>query len=154
MQRLIQFTTILTILIIFLASSTANLYAGAIVIGGNVTITDAGLNGSRIETPDIAIRGKTIYAVWGDSRDEDTFGGFRSIYLPNLPITAKHGEAMSASTTFSTTTGAITLSLRSQPTVRFGSFGISFTSQAQTRQTRSGLRNLLITVQRLQSRLW
>ena len=81
MQRLIQFTTILTILIIFLASSTANLYAGAIVIGGNVTITDAGLNGSRIETPDIAIRGKTIYAVWGDSRDEDTFGGFRSIYF-------------------------------------------------------------------------
>ena len=63
----------------FRAGSTV--YAGAILVDGNKTITDAGLNGAAIETPDLVIRGNERYVVWADKRDEDTLGFYQTIYF-------------------------------------------------------------------------
>lgn len=69
------------ILLLSLLSRAAALYAGAIPIAGNRPVTDAGLNGADIETPAVAIRRATHYAVWVDQRDEETTGAFRTVYF-------------------------------------------------------------------------
>ncbi|MFN8439501.1 MAG: hypothetical protein U0175_01940 [Caldilineaceae bacterium] len=80
MRRTLQWAILFVLLFPPLLNALP-LYAGAIPVGGNVTITDAGLNGARVETPDIVVRGNQVYAVWGDSRDEDTSGAFQSVYF-------------------------------------------------------------------------
>jgi hypothetical protein len=55
--------------------------AGAIPIGQNIQITDAGLNDNYAETPDIAVVGDTIYAVWRDTRDNDPYDISGAIYF-------------------------------------------------------------------------
>lgn len=72
----------LCVILLFSALSRGvNVYAGAIPLAGNVTITDAGLRGADIETPAVAMRGNERYVVWTDQRDEELTGAFRSIYF-------------------------------------------------------------------------
>ncbi len=71
----------LLLIAILLVASTLPAQAGAIPLGNNAVITDAGLNGDSVETPAIAIHGNTLYAVWADARDDDAFGTFRQVYL-------------------------------------------------------------------------
>ena len=42
--------------------------AGGLPIGPNVQITDAGLDDSGIDTPDVVVRGNMVYSVWRDRR--------------------------------------------------------------------------------------
>lgn len=67
--------------ICMLLRSTSVVQAGAIVVGNNVPITDAGLNGNSLDGTDIVAQGDTVYTVWGDARDDDAFGNFRQIYF-------------------------------------------------------------------------
>lgn len=83
---LATWTSLRPLLIIFVIGfsglgSGAKVYAGAIPVDGNVTITDAGLNGADVETPDIVMRGNERYAVWADKRDEATVGAYRTVYF-------------------------------------------------------------------------
>lgn len=55
--------------------------AGAIRVGGNVVITDAGLNGEKVQNPVVAVKGNAVYAVWTDTRDSLSFDANYTIYF-------------------------------------------------------------------------
>ena len=61
--------------------NVTGLFAGAIPLGGNTVVTDAGLNGELVDTMSVVVRGNERYVVWGDGRDDDIFGSFRAIYF-------------------------------------------------------------------------
>jgi hypothetical protein len=75
-------TSLLLMIVLALIGRTVLIaQAGAIPVGGNVVITDAGLNGNTPYDPDIVVQGNTVYAVWGDGRDDDAFGSFRQVFF-------------------------------------------------------------------------
>ncbi len=80
MKRITQLMLILLV-IGYVGLRALPVQAGAVPIGGNVTVTDAGLNGNGVYDPDLAVVGSTVYAVWGDSRDDPQYDAFRSIYF-------------------------------------------------------------------------
>ncbi|MDQ3248678.1 MAG: hypothetical protein M3Q45_05655, partial [Chloroflexota bacterium] len=65
-----------TIIIVFAALlvGSATVLAGAIPLGPNVLVTDAGLADNSAHRPDLAVLGETVYAVWEDERDDDAYG--------------------------------------------------------------------------------
>lgn len=112
-------------------SPGSTVYAGAIPVDGNKTITDAGLNGAAIETPDLVIRGNERYAVWADKIPRRGYIGLlwtRICFSPNPLMVVKVGARMCESAPATTTTGVIIPSSPWPPMVRFGSSGISFIS--------------------------
>ena len=79
--RVLRYGTFLLALAGMLWQPVSSVQAGAIVVGHNVAITDAGLNGSNLDGTDVVAQDDTIYAVWGDGRDDNTFDNFRQIYF-------------------------------------------------------------------------
>ena len=56
------------------------LFAGAIPVGPNIQITDVDIAEPGADSPDIAVVGNTVYAVWKDWRNYE-FGGTGDVYF-------------------------------------------------------------------------
>jgi hypothetical protein len=55
--------------------------AGGLPIGGNVQVTDAGLDDDGVNSTDMVAVGNTVYAAWEDRRDDDSSDVFHAIYF-------------------------------------------------------------------------
>ncbi len=58
-----------------LAMPAPGAQAGGLPIGPNVQVTDAGLNSSSVDVPDVFVRGNTVYTAWQDKRDDGAVNG-------------------------------------------------------------------------------
>lgn len=79
-QRLIPRGMGLCLFLLLLIPAAA-LFAGATPSGPNVQVTDQGLGDDDAEEPSIAVVGSTVYAVWQDERDEDTWDTNGAVYF-------------------------------------------------------------------------
>ncbi|MCC6457384.1 MAG: PD40 domain-containing protein [Caldilineaceae bacterium] len=61
--------------------SSRSAWAGAIVDGPNVRVTDSSLNGATIANVRLAEHNGTLYAVWEDDRDEGIHDNFSAVYF-------------------------------------------------------------------------